>query len=116
MARLRQLDRRIAEIAAAIVRADQHRRPGDPVEQLSRRIAGIGSFDVAPDLVDRRSGAIEALDDQVVFRTEMTIERHLIGAGRLGDGVDADAADAVAMKHVLRGDDDALARPGGRGA
>ena len=28
----------------------------------------------------------------------MTVERHLVGLGRLGDGIDADTADAVLPK------------------
>lgn len=32
----------------------------------------------------------------------MTVERHLVGAGGFRNGVDADALDAMFVKHVLR--------------
>src|SRR5277367_6245587 len=41
----------------------------------------------------------------------MPVERHLVGAGGLGDGFDADAPDAVAMEQIAGGAQDALARP-----
>jgi hypothetical protein len=40
----------------------------------------------------------------------MAIERHLVGAGGLGDGVDADGVDAVAVEQLAGRGEDALAR------
>ena len=40
----------------------------------------------------------------------MAVERHLVGAGRLGDRFDPDAADAMAVKEILRAGDDSFAR------
>jgi len=40
----------------------------------------------------------------------VAIERHLVGAGRLGDRVDADGMDAVAIEQLAGGREEALAR------
>jgi len=47
---------------------------------------------------------------QVVLRTEVTIERHLVGAGRLGDGIDPHSPDSVAVKQIPGDRQDAGAR------
>ncbi len=48
--------------------------------------------------------------NQIVLGIEVAVERHLVGAGRLGDRLDADAANAVAMEKILRRRDDPVAR------
>ena len=42
----------------------------------------------------------------------MTVERHLVGAGRLGDRIDADASDPVLVEQVPGGAGDPIARTG----
>ena len=39
---------------------------------------------------------------QIVLRAEMAIQRHLVGAGGLGDGVDTHSPDPVPVKQILR--------------
>jgi hypothetical protein len=39
----------------------------------------------------------------------VAVEGHLVGRRRLGDGIDPDGADAVAIKEIARRPDDALA-------
>ena len=48
------------------------------------------------------------------FDSKMAVERHLVGAGRLGDGIDPDRMDAVAIEQLARRRQDALARRGGK--
>ena len=54
--------------------------------------------------------SLQACGDQHILRGEVPIERHLVGAGRLGDRVDADRMDAAAIEQLARGREDALAR------
>ena len=42
----------------------------------------------------------------------MTVEGHLVGAGRFRDRIDADAADPVPVKEVTRRHHDPVARTG----
>ena len=50
--------------------------------------------------------------DELVLGTEMAVERHLVGGGCLGDRLDADGADAVAIEKLARSRENALARRG----
>ena len=52
----------------------------------------------------------EARGDQHILRGEVAIQRHLVGAGRLGDRVDAHGMDAAAIEQLAGGREDALAR------
>jgi hypothetical protein len=63
-----------------------------------------------PERVRTFGEATQALDDEVVFRGEVPIERHLVGAGRLGDGFDAHGPNSMEVKKLVRGREDALAR------
>ena len=65
--------------------------------------------DVLPHFIDFGHDTAQIGDDKVVLRIEMPVERHLVGAGRLGDGIDADAAKAVAMEQIARRGEDAFA-------
>ena len=40
----------------------------------------------------------------------MAVERHLVGAGRLGDRLDPDAANAAPVEQILRAGDNSFAR------
>jgi hypothetical protein len=52
----------------------------------------------------------QVFGNQLVLRVEVAIERHLVGAGGLGDRLHADRPDAEPVKQVRRGVEDALAR------
>ena len=96
MALFGQFDRGVGEIAAALVLGDESRRLLEKAIELADRIAGVGALDLGPDLFRLLALVVEIFEDQFVLRFEMTVERHLVGAGRLGDRLDADAANAVA--------------------
>ena len=110
MARLGELDRGVRQITAALVTGDEIRRLSDIAVKLADRIAGTRGFDLRPYLVGLSTLVVEILEDQIVFRAEMAVERHLVGAGRLRDRFDPDAADAMAVKEILRAGDDSFAR------
>ena len=110
MARFGEFDRRVGEIAAALVVGDEFRRLSDEAVKLADRIARALRFHLGPDLVGLAALVVEIFEDEVVLRAEVAIERHLVGVRRFGDRLDPDAADAVAMKEVERAGDDALAR------
>jgi hypothetical protein len=67
---------------------------------LALHVAGMIAFDIAPHFVDFDGDATQISEDQIVFRIEVPIERHLIGAGGLGDRFDADTPDAMTMEQV----------------
>jgi hypothetical protein len=52
------------------------------------------------------------LNDQIVFRSEVTIEGHLVGAGRFGDRIDANASNPVLVEKASGGPGDPIARAG----
>ena len=45
-----------------------------------------------------------------IFRCKMAVERHLVGAGLLGDLVDTDATDAELVEEVTRRTHNAVSR------
>ena len=110
MALLGQFDGGVGEVAPAVVLGDEtcaarSRKP----YKLADGIAGALALDVGPDFLGFLALVIEIFEDQIVLGIEVAVERHLVGAGGLGDGLDADAANAVAMKQILRRLDDAVA-------
>jgi len=52
----------------------------------------------------------QARRDQHILRGEVPIQRHLVGARRLGNRLDAHGMDAAAIEQLTRGRQDALAR------
>lgn len=110
MALALQLDGGIGKIATGGLTVQTLRPQLHPGVQLGARIAGIGRFQIAPDGTRLLGGAPQRLADQLVLRAKMPIERHLVGQSRVGNGIDANAADA-ALAEKLRGcRDDTLAR------
>ena len=69
------------------------------------------ALEIPPHLVDLDGHAAQISDDEFVFRIEMPVERHLVGAGRFSDGLDADAANAVTVKQITRRQQNPLAWP-----
>ena len=51
----------------------------------------------------------QILRDQFVLRREVPVERHLIGAGRFSDRIDADCLDSMPVKQLASGRKDARA-------
>ena len=109
MTLLRQFDRGVRQVATALVLGDELSRLLDEAMELSDRIVGAGGLDLRPNLVRLLSLVIEIFENEIVLRAEVAIERHLVGARRLGDGFDADAANAMTVEEVLSAVDDALA-------
>src|SRR5437588_259271 len=94
MIALGEFNRRIGHIATAPVAAGALRTVKDPGVELGKRIAWITLFDSGPQSVHVASDVPQAGGYQLVLRAKVTIERHLVRAGLLGDRVDADPLDA----------------------
>ncbi len=80
-----------------------------PGEELALGVAGMRCRDRVPGDVEFGGEAPQAFDDERVLRSEVAVERHLVGVGGLGNGVDADRVDAVAIEQLARRGEDALA-------
>jgi hypothetical protein len=63
-------------------------------EKLVFWIARVGGIDCISGNVEFPREFTETGGNQHVLRSEVTIERHLVGAGRLRDRVDVDGMDA----------------------
>ena len=112
MAVLGQFDRGIGEIAAPVVGRQALRRADRATTATAPAMSpGFFALDVLPDRVGLRRDAAQIGDDQIVLRIEVPVERHLVGAGGLGDGLDTDAANAVTMEQLAGRQQDSLARP-----
>ena len=73
-------------------------------------IADVSGGDRIPGCVEFPREFAETRGDQHILRREVAIERHLVGTGRLSDGVNADGMDAAAIEQFAGGREDALAR------
>jgi hypothetical protein len=108
---VRQLDRRVGECTAALglilLEVTGMTQPG---QKLAFRITRMGSGDRIPGNVEFPREFNETRGDQRILRREVAIERHLVGTGRLSDGVNADGMDAAAIEQFTGGREDALAR------
>ena len=69
---------------------------------------GYSASKPAPDRLGFDATSAQTGDDKIVLRAEMAVKRHLVGAGRLRDGVYADAADPVLAEEIPGRADDAL--------
>ncbi len=108
---IRQLDRSIGEGTAALslvlLEVSNMAQPG---QELAFRVARVRGSDRIPGSVEFLRDLAETRSDERILRGEVAIERHLVGAGRLGDRVDADGMDAAAIEQLASGREDALAR------
>ena len=95
---LRQFDRGIGEVAAPVVGRHAFLGADQPGLQLRLHVAGMIALKIPPHLVDLDGDAAQIGDDEVVLRIEVSVQGHLVGAGGLGDGFDAHAANAVPME------------------
>ena len=97
----RQLDRGIGERAAALVGiGDVSGHLLEPGAKLRQRIAGMRLLEPIPAGVGALGGLPQIFRHQFVLRREVAVERHLVGAGRLGDRLDPHRPDAVPVKQV----------------
>ncbi|MBB4434329.1 hypothetical protein GGE18_004457 [Rhizobium esperanzae] len=108
MALTLQLDGGIGEIAAGGLAVQTLRPRLHPGVKLGARIAGIGRLQIAPDGTGPFGSAAQRLADQLVLRAKMPVERHLVGQSRVGDGIDADAADAALAEKLRCGRNNTL--------
>jgi hypothetical protein len=96
---LGQLDRRIGERAAALVgRAGALHGLSQP-RSCPRGIAGMRGAAARPRTCRPSAGA-QVFGHQLVLGREMPVERHLVGAGRLGNRLNAHRADAEPVKQI----------------
>ena len=111
MVRVRQFDRGVGECAAALglvrLEVTDMAQPG---QKLAFRIAHVGGRARIPGNVEILLKLTETGGDQHVLRGEVAIERHLVGACRLRDRVDADGMDATAIEQFAGGREDPRTR------
>ena len=105
-----QFDGGIGEIAAGGLAVQTLRSHLHPGVQLGAWIAGMRRLKIAPDGAGLFGGAAQRLADEFVLRAEVPVERHLVGQSRVGDGIDANATDAVLAEKLRSGRDDTLPR------
>src|SRR6266403_3383049 len=109
MVLVRQLDRRVGECTAALgLILLEVTGMTQPRQELAFRITRGGSGDRIPGDVEFPREFNKTRGDQNILRREVAIERHLVGTGRLSDGVNADGVDAAAIEEFAGG------RPAGR--
>src|SRR5262249_6032594 len=106
-----EFDRGIREIATAAIVEDTLSHDANPRAEFSNRIIRVLAVEAAPNLVDFTCDVAQTRDDQIVLRPEVTVERHLVGTGRLGDGVHPDSSDSMLAEKIAGRADNALPRP-----
>jgi len=111
MVLVRQLDRSVGErttaVGLALLEVSDMAQPG---QELAFGIARMGLGDHIPGSVEFLSELAKTGGDQHILLGEMAIERHLVGAGRFGDRIDADGMDAAAIEQLAGCREDALSR------
>ncbi|CAH2401696.1 conserved hypothetical protein [Mesorhizobium escarrei] len=100
MVGLAQLDGGVGHVATAAVHHQAIGCHPDPGVQLRKLVARMLGLELLPHRIGAACGRPQALDDQIVLRLEMTVERHLVGTGGLSDRVDTDALDAMLVEHI----------------
>src|SRR4029078_12327159 len=73
------------------------------------RIAGAVGRNSLPDDIALARELIDISDDQIVFRFEMAIERHLVGQSCIHDRFDADGVQSVAVEKIACNEQNTLA-------
>jgi len=98
-----ELDRGVGERAAAHARfARPLRHLPQQIAQLRLGVAGVLGARLVPHPFALGGERREIRRDQLVARAEMAVERHLVGAGSGGDGIDAHRVDAIAVEKLAR--------------
>src|SRR5271155_1642976 len=107
---VRQLDRSVGECTPALVGLLEVTDMPHPGQEQAFRIACVGGDERVPSSVEFLRERGETRSYQHILRGEVTIERHLVGAGRLGDSVNTDGMDTATMEQLAGGGENALAR------
>jgi len=111
MVLVRQLDGSVGERTTAVgLVLLEVSDMAQPSQELAFRITRMGIGDHTPGSVKFLRELAETRGDQHILRGEVAIERHLVGAGRFGDRVDADGMDAAAIEQPAGCREDALSR------
>src|SRR5690242_6144874 len=98
MVLLGQFDRRIGERAAALIRVEQMRFHSlQPAAQLRSSVVGVGRRELVPELAGIRGEPPQVLSYLLVLGREVPVERHLVGAGGLGNRLDSHSSDAESV-------------------
>ena len=74
------------------------------------RIVGMIGLDLPPHQVLFAEQSAQVFSHQLVLGREVPVQRHLVGFGGFGDGVDADGPNPMPIKQLGRGRQDACAR------
>jgi hypothetical protein len=106
-----KFNRRISEIATASIVENALGTDANPRAKLSQRIIRIFAIEADPNLVDLTGDVTQARDNQIILRAEVAVKRHLVGAGRLRDRVNADPPDPVLTEEITGRTDDAFPWP-----
>ena len=106
-----ELDRGVGKRAAALEFVRQHVFDViDPGIEPLLRIVGVVGDDALPNLIALARELGDVGNDQIVFRLEVPVKRHLVREGRFGDRLDADRMQAVAVEKLPRNEQNTLAR------
>jgi len=107
---VRQFDRGIGKRTAALVRVGKMAgHLCEPGVQLRQRIARVRPVEPLPAAIRLPRGLAQIFGHQFILGSKVTIERHLVGAGRLGDRINAYSPDSMPVKKLLGSPEDAFA-------
>jgi hypothetical protein len=105
-----KFNRHICHIAASGILTDAFGAGTNPGMELGQRFTGIILFEFAPYCIGFAGDVAETGDHQIILGAEMTIKRHLVGIGSVGNRIDTDSAYPMPAKQIPRSGNDALAR------
>src|SRR3982750_1290504 len=99
--RVRELGEGIAERGSTLFhRAQLGRRALTPVLQQGLWISTMLGVEILPLLFLVRDYSAHPFRNQLVLRVEVAVKGHLVRLSRLGDGLNADAADSLLKKKI----------------
>lgn len=110
MALALEFDSGVGEIATGGLAVETLRPHIHPGIQLGTRIAGMLHLQLTPDDARLFRGPAQCFADEFILRAKMPIKRHFVGESRVGDGIDADAADTVLAEKLQGSRDNTLPR------
>src|SRR6202165_527884 len=96
-----QLGEGVAKSRAAFFhRAKLGRCTTAPILELALRISAVLGVEILPVFLFVRDDPAHPFRDQLILRSEVAVERHLVRLRRLGDRFDPDTSDTLFMKQV----------------
>src|SRR4051812_3712048 len=114
---IRQLGERVSERRAALLHhLELGCRATAPVLKQALGIVRVVGRQIAPFILFARNHAAHPLGDELVLRVEVTVHRHLVGAGGFRDRFDPYPADPMLMKEIAGGGENPVAHGQSRGA